>query len=147
MSTTKHLILTERPGTHIEIVSVDGRPAIVVTDNYKSSMAYFERENGAKTALAILEAAGHGKESDSSRLMQAFDLIELHVNEQERAAAEAKEQSELEAEALDLYNVRMGSDATNHVEAWVARTEFPHDRLRIDWLAVARRAREMRAEK
>lgn len=94
-------------------------------------------------ALAILEAAGHGKASDSSRLMQAFDLIELHVNEQERITAEAKEQAELEAEALEL---------ANSAVLVVGNPPYPSighmsDTSLRKWLAVARKAREIGAEK
>lgn len=118
----------------------------------------FDPASIPELALAELEAAGHGKASDSSRLMQAFDLIELHVNEQERITAEAaKEQAELEAEALELCNSHLEIitpasfpgktfvplstwDGTVHgsKESWVATL------LKAREIASAR---EMRAEK
>ncbi|MGH3651576.1 hypothetical protein [Glutamicibacter sp.] len=142
MSTTKHLILTERPGTHIEIVNADGRPAIIVTDNYKSTMAYFAPENGAKTALAILEAAGFVGDENMFTGLAVANLRD-HIEEQEHITAEAKEQAELEAEALEFYNV---GASTVGIEG----SEVFYD-LRLNdqkvFLAVARKAREMRAEK
>lgn len=149
MSTTKHLFLTERPGTNIEIVNADGRPAIIVTDNYKSTMAYFAPENGAKTALAILEAAGVEDLSTGGLITGARSaVVELksHIAWEGRRAAEAKEQAkeqaESEAEALDLFNLwRAGFDHEGYAE-WTGENA----ELKGVWLAVARKAREMAKE-
>lgn len=102
----------------------------------------FAPSDAPALALAILEAAGHGKASDSSRLMQAFDLIELHVAKQERITAEAKEQAELEAEARDFYDVYRSADNWPYQD-WVMLEAL----YKAQFIAVASRAREMRAEK
>ena len=147
MSTTKYLILTERPGTNIEIANVDGRPAIIVTDNYKSTMAYFEPADGAKTALAILDSAGYtegdkmAKDAARSHFGDAVESLAVGVGEQGRATAEAKEQAELEAEARDFYDV-YHSAADWPYQDWVMLEE----RYKAQFIAVARKAREMAKE-
>lgn len=93
-------------------------------------------------ALAILEEAGHGGSSDSSLLMQAFDLIELHVKEQERITAEANEQAELKAEALELCDsARLANGRLK-----IGNFGLMKDAEKTTWLAVARRAREINKE-
>lgn len=103
----------------------------------------FDSTTAPALALAILEAAGHGGASDSSCLMQAFDLIELHVKEQERVTAEAEAQAKLEAEALALENARCEA---LQVSGFNSFDDLPAHK-QMTGLAVARRAREMRAEK
>jgi len=59
------------------------------------------------------------------------------------AEVEAKEQAELEAEALDLFNASQKAiGAPPHSSVDAMGSDVNHK-----WLAVARRAREMRAEK
>lgn len=88
-------------------------------------------------ALAILEAAG-GRDALGIDVGNA--MIDLHecVSEQERANAEAKEQEELEAEALELFNTSRLERGLDELD-WVRVTP----RERAEWLAVARRAREI----
>ena len=102
---------------------------------------YLPASEAPALALAILEAAGHGGSSESSRLMQAFDLIELHVKEQERITAEAREQAELEAEALELLNASRESNRRPTLETFDG-----FESTKQSWLAVARKAREMAKE-
>lgn len=89
-------------------------------------------------ALAILEAAGHNASPNGSFSVAACYLRQ-GVKEQERATAEAEELAELEAEALELRNEFTGQTATE----WA----YPTTTAKEGWLAVARKAREMRAEK
>ena len=75
--------------------------------------------------------------------MQAFDLITLYVKDQERITAEAKEQAELEAEALELRNTYW-----SHASGVSAKTSLK-DLTAVDqeiWVSMARKAREMAKE-
>lgn len=92
-------------------------------------------------ALAVLEAAGVAESSDAG---VAANYLRLHISEQERAKAEAREQAELEAEALELFNTRQKAI---YGDACTTYKEFATDNAKQTWLAVARRAREMRAER
>ena len=74
---------------------------------------------------------------------RAVFSLRLGIEEQEREASRAKEQAELEAEALELYNARisfLGGEALTSFE------KLNQDNKDM-WLAVARKAREMRTEK
>lgn len=97
-------------------------------------------------ALAEMDAAGYVESEhagDWPHFNRAMFYLRLGIEEQEREASKAKEQAELEAEALDLYNTAR--------EEMAASTYGTYEQLdnhsRRKWLAVARRAREMRAEK
>lgn len=90
-------------------------------------------------ALAILEVAGIAESSDAG---VAAEYLRAHMAEQERATAEAKEQAELEAEALKLFNAWRKSCNLMIVEDWDIVPSF-----RSEWLAVARKAREIGAKK
>ena len=96
-------------------------------------------------ALAILEAAGHegdAKKVGIGTIEGQFANAVFHLRRglvrQERATAEAEAQAELEAEALRLANEFYGTD-------W---DFFPCSRTveMQQWLAVARRAREINKE-
>ena len=100
-------------------------------------------------ALAELEAAGHKEEqgNETTEAAHHFGMALLHlrlgIKEQEYITAEAKEQAKWEAEALGLYNARilfLGGEALTSFE------KLNQDNKDM-WLAVARKAREMRAEK
>lgn len=88
--------------------------------------------------LSILEAAGH-KASPNGSFSVAACYLRQGIKEQERATAEAEELAELESEALELRNEFTGRTATE----WA----YPTTTAKEGWLAVARRAREMRNEK
>lgn len=93
-------------------------------------------------SLAILEAAGAHKDSQDF-LGGAVEQLKFHIGEQERITAEARERAELEAEALMLANsavLAVGNPPYPSIE-------HMSDTSLRKWLAVARRAREMRAEK
>ena len=70
----------------------------------------------------------------------ALEYLGKAVRALEAETAEAKEQAKLEAEALELYNVCMTGHSLSSFNGLGGA-------LRDQWLAVARRAREMRAEK
>ena len=97
-------------------------------------------------ALAILEAAGYTEAEyvdEWPNVNRAVFSLRLGIEEQEREASRAKEQAELEAEALELYNARisfLGGEALTSFE------KLNQDNKDM-WLAVARKAREMRTEK
>lgn len=91
-------------------------------------------------ALAELEAAGYDDKADDmsqadSYVFDALHKLQQSVDVQELATAEAKEQAELEAEALELANLFHGTD-------W---DFFPCNRTveAQNWLTVARKAREL----
>lgn len=100
-------------------------------------------------ALAILEAAGYKEHSKanlgSSELLASYGLTKLRqaVQAQEREESEAREQAKLEAEALELFKASgaYGSDR------FFLKFSDLEETTQSAWLAVARRAREMRAEK
>lgn len=98
-------------------------------------------------ALAVLEAAGYEerqkgwdvRNSADENIAQAMRYLSKGIEIQKRTTAEAKEQAELEAEAVELFNANHGTN----------RTDWDHaDRSVISsWVRVARRAREMSNEK
>lgn len=136
MSTKTHLIITERPDTFIEIITTNDRPAIIVSDNNRPSMAYFTPEQAAPIALAALRAAGHEGASSSSCLMQAYDLIVQHVKEAAEKAKEAADREALEGEAFELYKALNPDTVARSVNnLWPAEAR--------DYLQLARRAREI----
>ena len=87
--------------------------------------------------LALAEAAG----VDGAYLAEVEDIMNIHIEEQERATAEAKELAELEAEALELRNAYMNQIGRTNV-AWDDMSEEQQE----IWLAVARKARELAEE-
>lgn len=96
-------------------------------------------------ALAELEAAGFEDSSSGGRITGARIAVgdlRRHVANLERAAADAKEQAELEAEALEL---------ANSAVLVVGNPPYPSighmsDTSLRKWLAVARKARAMAKE-
>lgn len=119
-----------------------------------STKATLEKSAGADAALAILEVAGvepsspHYGLNDSPEwnlrwashyLGQSIELTNAH-------AAEAEAQAELEAEALELCNEYVRSADAKPYDSWEEIVRVSK-RMAENWLAVARKAREMRAEK
>lgn len=101
-------------------------------------------------ALAILEAAGYDDMADDANLADVHAFNAMHklqesVDTQERATAEAKEQAELEAEALAFFNAydnvpqKMSEPP---LESFVGMPRYVKDR----WLAVDRFIAKIRAE-
>ncbi|MBF6671568.1 hypothetical protein [Glutamicibacter sp. FBE19] len=100
-------------------------------------------------ALAILEAAGIEEDmvkfhSGTPEYHFAYAMHHLcqGIQAQAKAVAEAKDREELEAEALELFNAWTG---TTKYTSWNEVAVFP-DGDKREWLAVARKARELAKE-
>ena len=99
-------------------------------------------------ALAILEAAGYQEHSKaelgSSELLASYGMTKLRqaVQAQDREESEAEAQAKLEAEALKLINAYR--DSMGYTTCY---WETVGESDRKNWLAVARRARELNKEK
>lgn len=110
----------------------------------------FDSATAPALALAILEAAGLTVAKDDFKEGSIEDLLidaALHlkgaIRLQERATAEAEAQAKLEAEALELLNASNEAIGISPHSS----TDFIGEIVMRRWLAVARKAREMRAEK
>lgn len=99
----------------------------------------FDSTTAPALALAILEAAGWPEEDHNSITHSIMASLGDVIHIQERITAEAEAQAELEAEALELYNVCMTGHSLSSFNGLGGT-------LRDQWLAVARRAREMAKE-
>lgn len=93
----------------------------------------------AKQALEILERAGY---KAPRYLADAEHPLELIVADLQHCVEQ--EQAELEAEALELFNTLQVEIHGILGPNWVPVTEFPNFETKRKWLAVARKAREMR---
>lgn len=102
---------------------------------------YYKKSDAPAQALAILEAAG-GRDSLGIDVGNAMTDLREYVTEQERVTAEAKEQAELEAEGYALYFAWVESTGSSAI---ADSLNDMHRLAKDQWLAVARRAREMRA--
>ena len=112
--------------------------ALVMSDKVSSDFMVSSSDAPA-LALAILEAAGvaatpfdEGPETEPGHAVWA---LRHHVQEQARATAEAKEREQLETEALELYRAH-----------WHDRSDWAQVEHKDQWLAVARKARELNKE-
>lgn len=92
-------------------------------------------------ALAILEAAGTPMNLDVS-LGKALYHLDAHVTLQAKATAEAKEQAELEAEALDFLNAVRDATGAKALSGFPAYASG----IKSHYLIIARKAREMAKE-
>lgn len=86
-------------------------------------------------AFTVLNDSG----LDDYRTVEAKNNLRLRAEE----STAASELAELEAEALELWNVVRDSQGRGKAENWIGIPDLVKER----WLAVARRAREMRTEK
>lgn len=104
---TQHLILTERPGTYIEVVSTAERSGILVADDGIVRGAYFNRSDAPALALAILEAAAPEIPitPSSCAYFEAINWLQTIIARREKEAATAIAQAK-EAEALASRNKR-----------------------------------------
>lgn len=120
---------------------------------YRNTLGIALRSDTAPAlALAILEAAWYAETDGNSCFQDHFGkamfYLRLGTEQQERETAEAEAQAELEAEALELFNAWRKSfnlqvdDNLPLAEDWDVAPS-----VKTMWLAVARKAREMRAEK
>lgn len=141
MKPTEHLTITERPGTYITVMSDSRGPIIVVSDGPGARASRYTPEEAAKLGLAVLEAAGVQDTSTGGHITGpriAMAELKHYVKREDEKAAEARERAELEAEALELFNVNQGINLPDWGKA---------DRAVISsWVRVARRARELAKE-
>lgn len=104
----------------------------------------FDSTTAPALALTILEAAGWPEDDPRSATKQIMMWLGDVVRTVERITAEAEAQAKLEAEALKLYRAYMAiHEPMNAIGGWHMLAEHTQE----TWLAVARRAREMRAGK
>lgn len=117
-------------------------------ENGNRATTVFPPSDAPALALAILEAAGFEAEfhatgtfqdGDCWQLENVAQVIKDYLSIKDAEAAEAKDKAELEAEALELFNVRHGTDLDDwkHSDRSVASA----------WVSVARKAREIGAKK
>lgn len=118
---------------------------------HQAKTFFLDPSEAPALALAILEAAGVPMQGDFSRPTEGTEAhlsfiaqhLERYVVESEFTAAEARERAELEAEALELFKA---SGAYGSDRLFLKFSDL-EETTQSAWLAVARRAREMRAEK
>ena len=111
--------------------------------NGMKSLVFIDNTEAPALALAILEAAGWPEDDPRSATKQIMMWLGDVVRTVERITAEAEAQAKLEAEALDFYNT--GCEVVG-IKASAAFGDLKLNDKSV-FLAVARKAREMRAEK
>ena len=100
----------------------------------------FDNTTAPALCLAILEAAGHVCDACSDNDADvAMEWLHSEIARQAKQSAEAKAQAELESEALELLNASRESNRRPTVETFEG-----FESTKQSWLAVARKAREMR---
>lgn len=88
----KHLSITERPGTSIDIVTTGERVGIIVTDGGNAKMVKLDPTDAPAIALAVLEAAGHKplfRHNSNHGTTEALEWI-AYLLDKSIAATEAK---------------------------------------------------------
>lgn len=103
----------------------------------------FDSTTAPALALAILEAAGWPEDDPRSATKQIMMWLGDVVRTVERITAEAEAQAKLEAEALELENAGRDAAGADRIEELSEMGRAGREFI----LAVARKAREMRAEK
>ena len=110
----------------------------------------FEPSDAPALALAILEAAGYSEDDRKAsnplyvtEFASAIIKLAEGIENQERATAEAEAQAKLEAEALELMN----ASRVHHKQPPLERFDELPECARADWLAVARKARELEVKR
>lgn len=122
----------------ISITRSQGRVLVEIEDPKHLIAINLSDNNAPALALAVLEAAGWPNEYlATNEILRWLRELDEHVKAME---AEAKDKAELEAEALELFNT---ARATRDIEP----LEWDEVADKDTWVAVARRAREMRNEK
>lgn len=124
----------------LSVEKLYGEPRLTISDEKRMGFL-LDPSDAPALALAILEAAGID-DVDSGNTSCAVADLRTFIARQERITAEAREQAELEAEARDFYDAYHPA-ADWPYQDWV----MLEDRYKAQFLAVARKAREMRAEK
>ncbi|WP_413455961.1 hypothetical protein ACLQ8T_05635 [Glutamicibacter sp. FR1] len=98
----------------------------------------------AEQALAILEAAVGESSRQSAYSERAIDNLRSEVDRMKLEDAEAKDKAKLEAEALEFLHVAQKYNNFTLTESW---NDFRDGGTKLLYMNMARRAREMRAEK
>lgn len=138
MSKTFKSTMTDNRELEVDVIFSNPRLLIKESGNGRSGFV-FAPSDAPDLALAILEAAGVPWNVDTALGRAAVEL-DKHVTTEAKRTAEARELAELEAEALGLYLACFPNHAVHSFAQLRGKTGD-------QWLAVARRAREMRAEK
>ena len=114
-----------------------------------SAIIAIDPSDAPALALAILEAAGVEPVDHKVTGLGKPNWLEgiahglkLHIEHDAKRTAEAEAQAKLEAEALELLNVRRKFEGIEHVDAL---DDVPKATRNL-WLAVARKARELNKE-
>lgn len=130
---------------HIESAS---RGFVLLKIEFGGHEEYFTVSNDIvpSISLALLESAGYDPSEESKGeayacFANATHYIRSGLEIQEREATEAKEQSKMEAEALDYW--KAFHNATNQGIADDVRWSDLMPETQTKWLAVARKAREV----
>lgn len=134
--TSKTFKSAGNPEAEISVVpSADGVRTVHV-HGIEASGVTVPREDAPALALAILEAAWWPNEHlATTEILRRLRELDEHVKAVE---AEARERAELEAEALELFNVNQGINLPDWGNAdWAVISS---------WVRVARRAREIAKE-
>lgn len=98
--------------------------------------AYLTKEQAPAVALAILEAAGWN-DQPSTNIGIASDQLRMHIREQERKQAEAKEDAKLDKEAKAIY------EAFAKISVFVQPQWENLEDAKHPWIAAAKKAREL----
>lgn len=106
------------------------------------ALLFVENDTIPEVVLGILEELGWPEDDPHSATIRIMQWLQDVVRTQKRITAEAEAEAKLEAEALELMNVRLRA-------AWadVHLTKETVDPVALEgWIAVARRARELNKE-
>ena len=148
--TSKTFKSAEYDNRELEVDVLFGNPRLLVKDFDGDSKGFiFGKADAPALALAILEAAGVEARHHSAYengTPEAMEHIAQALTDEigiaEAAITEAKEQAELEAEALEFMNAVRDATGANPL------TGFPADAsgIKSHYLIIARKAREMAKE-
>lgn len=134
----------------LEIADTPAGIRITVSEEDFIVSGWFNPKQGAEIALAILETAGVEPDREPLECQVSLGTIVADlqgaIEYAEALASANREQAELEAEALGLLNAYLHSADTRLYATWEEVVEVSK-RMAEDWLAVARKAREIGAEK
>lgn len=137
----------------LHVKPLDKHVTLVI--NYKDagrSGLTISHSDAPALALAILEAAGvkpeHPEQAQVSfgstgHLSQIVFELGRFVKAEAMHAKLAREQAELEAEALELHNAFWAGLEEKQLDSW----DDERGNAKNSWVSAARRAREMRTEK
>ncbi|MGP4995535.1 hypothetical protein [Glutamicibacter ardleyensis] len=135
-------------GKHVTMsIEVPGQVHMGITFDPASIPALALAELEAAGFEAQFSAPGTYVDGDHAQMENVGQTIKDYLSIKDAETAEVKEQAELEAEALELFNTLQTEIHGNLGPNWIPVTEFPSGETKRKWLAVGRKAREMRAEK